>query len=723
MPPRVLLLFPPPSDPAQPYASLPVLTAYLRAHDVDVSMADLNIEAVHHLLSPQHLRARLDAVTAWLEAAEVRDALDALEADRYLRTMHAAIFGAATVAKSTQALGALRRRGTYASMTALCAEMDVVDAAYRLVSAACYPVVSTRHKLDPAVDIWNPAVLRELTFEPEATPFHRWLSRRVTGLVESHRPDLVGVSLTFPDQLPLAFAALAAVRAADPGIVTCLGGATAGRLATRVGRLGDLLRLVDAVVVGEGEAALLELARRAGARESLAGVPNSICTTGGSPITGPMGRTVPMDTLPTPAYEEMDLGAYLAPEPVLLVNGSRACYWGRCKFCDVSGTASETYRQRSLERVIADFRELHRTTGARHFMFGDLAIAPDRLARLADRLREERLDVRWLCQARLEPRFTAERIQRMAAGGCRLLVFGLESASQRMLDRMAKGTQFADTERILDECAAAGIAINLQTFVGFPGETEEEARETARFVIGKRRAITSVSLTSFKLIEGTAAFEHAPSLGLAELRQLHGTLDVLWDYDVQAGLTAARADALVRELQEALRRAFPAVDKGLSWNAHALLLVSRNGPDGLWTGDATAVPTRGALRPRPGVVMRRLPFHVGELAEVARRADTAGSSYGTRQRRLREVDLRIPRHPTWTLLDPDTPRAVPVSDAVADALVSGVDASRIPGLVLSGLDRLRVTAELIKLLDAGLLVVREPAVSLNESAAPPEVTV
>jgi radical SAM superfamily enzyme YgiQ (UPF0313 family) len=718
MPPRVLLLYPPPSDAAQPYASLPALTAYLRAHDVDVRMADLNIEAVHHVLAPEQLQASLDSARAWLSAAESRGALSALEADRYLRAVHAATFGSQTIAATPRAIAALRRAGTYASMASFCSEMDVVDAAYRLVSAACYPVVSTRHKLDPAVDIWNPLALREVTFDSDGTPFHRWFRRRVTSLVESHQPDLVGVSLTFPDQMPLAFLALAAVREVDPRITTCLGGATASRLATRAGRLDRLLDLVDAIVVGEGEAALLELARRAGAGKPLVGVPSTIRMTVGGPVSEPAGPTVAMDSLPPPAYADLDLDAYLAPEPVVLVNGSRACYWGKCKFCDVSGTASEAYRQRSLERVIADFRELHETTGARHFMFGDLAIAPERLARLGDGLQDVDLDVRWLCQARLEAGFTRERVRRMAAGGCRLLVFGLESASQRMLDRMAKGTRFSDTERILGECADAGIAVNLQTFVGFPGETEDDARATARFVMSQRRAVTSVSVTSFKLIESTAAFEHAPALGLAELHQLEGTLDVLWNFTVLDGLASADADALVLELHEELRRAFPAVARGLSWSAHALLLVSTGGADALRT-DAAAVATSASsvLRPRPGVVIRRLPFHVGELAGVVRRADATGSPYGGRQQRLRGMDAAIARRPTWTLLDPDVPRAVPLSAGAARVLASDGDIRLGGDRELSAADRLRVTGELIKLFDAGLLVHEESAAAVAESAA------
>lgn len=718
MSPRVLLLFTPPADPAQPYASLPTLAAFLRAHDVDVRMADLNIEAVHYLLAPERLQSSLGAVREWVKQAEAREALDAVSADRYLRAVHASAFGESTIAKVSAAVAALRSSKTYRDMATFCTTIDVVDAAYRLVSAASYPAVATRHKLESAVDIWNAECLWELASHADATPFSRWVCERVETLIDAYQPHVVGVSLTFPDQLPLAFAALRKVRDIDRDIVTCLGGATASRLAMRTSQLGTLLSVVDCLVVGEGEAALLEVARRAQARMPLLGVPNTICSTETGPVSGPLGPTLAMDSLPLPAYADVDLDAYLAPVPVLLLSGSRACYWGKCKFCDVSGTASERYRHRSLDRLVEDFSDLHRFTGARHFMFGDLAIPPERLARLGDRLRERQLDAHWLCQARLETGFTPSRIQRMADGGCRLLVFGLESANQRVLDRMAKGTRFAGTEAILTACSDSGIAVNLQTFVGFPGETEEEARKTASFVIAQRHAVTSVALTSFKLIEGTSAFEDASALGLSGLRQLEGTMDVLWDYDVAAGLTSEQADALVRELYQDLARAFPAVANGLSWNAYALLLVSAGGPDALRSAQPNGTASAGVVHLRSDIMVRRLPFHVGELADLLHGSSANAPRHDVRNVSHSRVSSSVGRHPTWTLLDPRNQRAVPVSDGLAPAILADVNAVTALDRRSSAKERVRLAGELIRLLDAGFLV---GAVGSSDSVAASEV--
>jgi hypothetical protein len=72
--------------------------------------------------------------------------------------------------------------------------------------------------------------------------------------------------------------------------------------------------------------------------------------------------------------------------------------------------------------------------------------------------------------------------------------------------------------------------------------------------------------------------------------------------------------------------------------------------------------------------------------------------------------------PTWTLLDPDTPRAVPLTDAVADVLLSGADLRHGADGERPAVDRLRLTGELIKLLEAGLLIQEESAATVAEMA-------
>jgi anaerobic magnesium-protoporphyrin IX monomethyl ester cyclase len=707
-PPRVLLLFLPPADPAQPYSSLPTLSAFLRARGCDVTMADLNIEAVHHLLRAENLRACGQTIRQWISGAEANGLGTPTQVDHYLNCVAALGFADVAPTAVPHAIDRLRQQDTYASAGRFVESVDVVDRAFQLVSAVSHPTVVSRHGLAFPHDIWDPAELARAIDAAEASPVTAWLTRRIGELVDRHSPDLVGVSLTFADQLVPSLLALRAVRAVDPTIHTCLGGVTATRLAKRLGHLGPLLSLIDSVVAGEGEHALAELALRAADGSSPEGIANVIWRgPDGELRRGPSSTLNHMNELPLPAYDELDLKTYLVPEPVLIVNSSRACYWGRCSFCDVSGTASETYRQRTIERVVEDMAQLRERTGARHFIFGDLSMSPRRLDRLAAAVVRRGLDVHWLCEARLEEGFTAAVVDRLAVGGCRGLVFGLESASQRMLDRMDKGTAFKHTEPILERCAKANISVNLQAFIGFPGETEDEARETVRFCVGQKSRVTSVSMTSFKLIEGTAAYENASQLGMARLRQRQQprSLDALWDFDSEIGMSRARTRELLGELHAELQAAYPIIRKGLSWNAHALLLVSRSGPDGLRLPREGSTPAGHGLRLRPGLRIVRLPFHVAKLASAMR----AGDPKGLRRRgrpRPKSNGGSLERKPTWTVLDESSGRVIALDDCSYELVRSLGGEAKEPDASSAPTGGLNGAAVLLRLVRQGILVPR-----------------
>jgi hypothetical protein len=85
--------------------------------------------------------------------------------------------------------------------------------------------------------------------------------------------------------------------------------------------------------------------------------------------------------------------------------------------------------------------------------------------------------------ARLEPGFTPRVYERLRRMGVRKLFFGLESGSQAVLDHMDKGLRLGAARRALRDCAAAGIAAHVFTIVGFPEETEAQARETVQFLL------------------------------------------------------------------------------------------------------------------------------------------------------------------------------------------------------------------------------------------------
>src|SRR5262249_19539970 len=156
----------------------------------------------------------------------------------------------------------------------------------------------------------------------------------------------------------------------------------------------------------------------------------------------------------------------------------------------VNRISPKAYRWRRPELVAEDVATLQRRHGARHFEITDEALAPRILVKIAEALAgHPGVEARFVGFARLEPGFTPEVCRRIHALGVRKLYFGLESGAQATLDHMDKGIRVADARAVLRNCAAAGIAFHVFSIVGFPEETETDARQTLDFFLDNAAVI------------------------------------------------------------------------------------------------------------------------------------------------------------------------------------------------------------------------------------------
>jgi anaerobic magnesium-protoporphyrin IX monomethyl ester cyclase len=75
-----------------------------------------------------------------------------------------------------------------------------------------------------------------------------------------------------------------------------------------------------------------------------------------------------------------------------------------------------------------------------------------------------------------------EAIQLMKESGCEGVFLGVESGSDRMLERMNKTSRRKDYLRVIPQLKEAGIVAHASLIIGFPGETDETVQETISFV-------------------------------------------------------------------------------------------------------------------------------------------------------------------------------------------------------------------------------------------------
>ncbi len=381
------------------------------------------------------------------------------------------------------------------------------------------------------------------------------------GLIEplaSFRPDLVGFSILFSQQL---FFALALSKLCKKiGAKTVLGGATfsvmpdPGLLLSRpVGFLVggelrnlDLSSLIDFLVVGEGEFGLKSLVDGLSGGGQLSRGPGLI-----QPGMTGEARVAPkapsdLDHLPLPDYSDFPLDLYHSPHPVLPYLSARGCPWRRCAFCTHQKTYLE-YREESAEISAERIVALRKRYGISHLSLVDEMIHPRRLDHLCRGLSGE--GISFSAYARPAGGFEGELFKRAHASGLRVLMWGVESGSRRVLDLMCKGTDIARVGEILEGSHNAGIWNLIFTIFGFPTETDAEWESTLDFIETNRTRIDALSKSRFVLLEGSNILRDPLSYGIRSVkdRREKDPVSVAYDYETVEGLTPAQVALKFRE--------------------------------------------------------------------------------------------------------------------------------------------------------------------------------
>lgn len=163
--------------------------------------------------------------------------------------------------------------------------------------------------------------------------------------------------------------------------------------------------------------------------------------------------------------------------PVTTVYSAFGCP-KKCRFCL---SAEVPFRWRPTDEVLSELAGI-REQGIREVVFYDpLFTRPrKRVEEICKGIEREGLDLTWSCFTR-EDCLEDELALRMRRAGCHTVLVGIESGSDRVLDSMGKGQTTVDIRRGVRRLRRTGLRIGGLFMMGYPGETEEEIRQTIRF--------------------------------------------------------------------------------------------------------------------------------------------------------------------------------------------------------------------------------------------------
>jgi radical SAM superfamily enzyme YgiQ (UPF0313 family) len=357
---------------------------------------------------------------------------------------------------------------------------------------------------------------RYLEDKDENTFYEYYQDCGILQALEKDGIDLLGISVISPSQAIASLTLGLLVKKACPHIHVTIGGQWPTLYRNEIIQKKDLFRCFDSVIVFEGEQALYELATRLEGGKSVATIPN-IMTRDTVSSAAVIRIEEDMDALPCPDFDGLALGDYDASkdgEISLTFETSRGCYWSKCAYCVDLPLPKPTYRAKNAALVVKDMQELKRKYNAQYLLFGDPGLSPRQMRQISEKIIEDRVDIEWWTMARLDPGFDRALFDLAHKAGLKQVNFGFETASDRVSRLLDKGNERARSSRIIQDCAQAGIRVDLQTMVGLPGESFQDGMETIDFLAAHKEFISSVTFNTYYLTPCNYIYRNPAKYGI-----------------------------------------------------------------------------------------------------------------------------------------------------------------------------------------------------------------
>jgi anaerobic magnesium-protoporphyrin IX monomethyl ester cyclase len=549
---KVMLLFPPNWTPSMPHLALPTLSAYLRTHGVEVIQRDLNAEVFDEILTRQYMQKAV----AHLRRDYGTKATKKPPKKRHPRREQIlwALHEGPRLAEEVQQAKQVIRSDAFFDGPASLAAFETVIQCLEIASLPYYPASLHLQSYMAAYPVDSSAGVLAGVRDENHNIFLDIFRHSILEDIKREKPDVVGISIPSMPQM-LAGMTLGYLIKEEAGVdchVT-VGGPHITMLREQLPRVPSIFELFDSAVVFDGEIPLLRLVEALDGDGDLSCIPNLIYNDGGRIRVNERKPQEKIQDLPMPDFDGLPLDRYLAPRLVLPLLTARGCYYGRCAFCNVGYGEPEAFSQLKAEQLAEQMMTLQAQYGARHIFFADEAISPRNLRNLSSILENEGSPLHWGGCVRFEKVISGDLLQSMARGGCRMILFGLESASEQVIQFMVKGTELEHTSRILREGSAAGIWNHTFFFFGFPGETLDHAQDTVNFLYDHKPFIHSASLGTF-LMERDSPAHRFP--GAYKVKRIIDPPDrdlaIYFDYEVEEGMDAHMAELVMERFTDTL---------------------------------------------------------------------------------------------------------------------------------------------------------------------------
>ncbi len=273
-----------------------------------------------------------------------------------------------------------------------------------------------------------------------------------------------------------------------------------------------LLQGADYIIQGEGEFTLLELINtleRNQAPEEVAGIAylrnNEYCVNAKRPVLQDL------DALPLPAWDLVEMNDYKIiwsqsnQEFTLNIATTRGCPY-KCNWC-AKPIYGNRYNSHSPEYVANHLEFLRQSFGVKRFWMCDdiFGLKPNWVQQFNVALKSKKLNIRYYIQSRVDLLLKEDTIDALAESGLEEVWVGAESASQKILDAMDKGTKVEQIYEATKLLKSKDIRVAFFLQFGYPGENAQDIEDTIAMV--KELMPDNIGISVSYPLPGTPFFE------------------------------------------------------------------------------------------------------------------------------------------------------------------------------------------------------------------------
>jgi hypothetical protein len=443
---RIVLVYPPLVSMGHLliYPSLPTLAGSLRAGGFVTKQLNLNSDFIGWYLKSKHISKEMAQVRRRKNALEKRQTLTAAEYQEYTRAQ-----------SLNELYAAMRKKGC-----------DINRFVAEFFSAA-------------GIDVPEPAIKSDLVKmmkgKDKGLDLIRSFFRERLGAIDRPTSLFVGISVVMPKQIiPSLILSRMIKRSAWKGVKLFWG----GPLMSLIGddSLKTILKRgdIDGIIKGEGEEAILEIARQLKRDDLLPkSVPNMVFLKANRIMSSGIVPKKHIREYPLPYYDRRNLKKCSGTTSISVLL-SRGCTWGKCAFCEYP----RLYGRKQLKtpkRAIADISQLiARYPGHKLWLECDMLDAAY-IRELCRSIIRERLDFKWLAYMKADPQYSLADLKMIKKAGCMRVAVGVESLGSRILKAINKGYTADQAVEFLRKLGRSGIEAQINMIVDLPGTTYESA--------------------------------------------------------------------------------------------------------------------------------------------------------------------------------------------------------------------------------------------------------